>query len=147
MLIIKVGLFLLSVMGCDNKDTATKAESYQTKACLDIANEVVDMMTECETANQSWQSCSPKIGDKGNAVDECFAELVEECEEKANDDLKETCKKQLSNDFGPIEIEIKKIRTKIELKDCSKRASEELKKACIEELEERLRDLEKVEVE
>ena len=145
MLVIKVGLFLLLVMGCDDEDTAPKNESSQTETCLDLADEVVEMMTECETSDQSLQSCTSKIGDKGDALNNCFTELAEECENKESDDLKRACEKQLRDDFGPIEIEIKKIRTKIRLKDCDKEESEELKKTCREELEERLRNIERIE--
>ena len=135
MLVIRVGFFLLLVMGCGNEDTATKAGSDQTGACLDIANELIDIMTDCETTDQSWQSCESKISDKKNAVEECLAELEEERTEKENDELKQACEKQLQDDFMPIEKKLKEIRTKIELKDCNKKESEELKKACTEELE------------
>ena len=145
MLVIKVGLFLLLVMGCDERDTTTKNEPSQTKECLDIANEAIDILSECETTDQSWQSCSSKIGDKGDAIEECVAELEEECEEKEGDDLKRACEKQLMDDFAPIEIEIKKIRAKIQLKDCDREENEKLEKECREEFEEMLHDIEKIE--
>ena len=146
MSVIKV--IFLSIMlasGCDDEDTAPKSGSNQTNECLDIANEMIDMMTECKTDDLSWQSCSSQIGDKKDIVDKCFAELEEECEEKEDDDLKNACNKKLMEDFGPIEIKMKKIRAQIQLKDCDEKESEELESACREEFEEYLRRIERIE--
>ena len=117
MLVIKVGLFLLLVMGCDDEDTAPKNESNQTEACLDIADEVVEMTAECETTDQSLQSCKSTISAKLRDMSECFAYLAMKCAEEANDDLQETCKKQIRDDFAPVEVEIKKIKARIGSKD------------------------------
>ena len=149
MLVSRVGFFLLSVMittmGCDEEDTATKNEASQNELCLDSANEVIDIMTDCKTAGQSWQDCSSQLGNKVDAVSECFDELAKECENKESDELKDACQEQLMNDFAPIEIKMKKTEAEIALSSCDEQESEELRKTCTEELEERIRGIERLE--